>query len=26
MVPWCNGEAGAESAKAFFPDEHGEVA
>ena len=26
MVPWCTGEAGAESAKAFFLDEHGEVA
>jgi quercetin dioxygenase-like cupin family protein len=23
MVPWCTGEAGAESAKAQFPDEHG---
>jgi quercetin dioxygenase-like cupin family protein len=26
MVPWCTGEAGAESAKALFLDEHGEVA
>ena len=26
MVPWCNGEAGAESAKAHYLDEHGEVA
>jgi len=26
MVPWCTGEAGAESAKAHFLDEHGEVA
>ena len=24
MVPWCTGEAGAESAKALFLDEHGE--
>jgi quercetin dioxygenase-like cupin family protein len=23
MVPWCTGEPGAESAKAYFPDEHG---
>jgi hypothetical protein len=26
MVPWCTGEAGAESAKALFLDEHGVVA
>ena len=26
MVPWCTGEAGAESAKAHYLDEHGEVA
>jgi hypothetical protein len=26
MVSWCTGEAGAESAKALFLDEHGEVA
>jgi hypothetical protein len=26
MVPWCTGEAGAESAKALYLDEHGEVA
>ena len=26
MVPWCTGEAGAETAKAHFLDEHGEVA
>jgi hypothetical protein len=26
MVPWCTGEAGAESAKANFPDEHGAFA
>ena len=26
MVPWCTGEAGAESAKVLFLDEHGEVA
>jgi len=26
MVPWCTGEAGAESAKALFLDEHGELA
>jgi quercetin dioxygenase-like cupin family protein len=26
MVPWCAGEAGAESAKVFFLDEHGEIA
>lgn len=25
MVPWCTGEAGAESAKAHYLDEHGEV-
>ena len=25
MVPWCTGEAGAESVKAYFLDEHGEV-
>ena len=26
MVPWCTGEAGAESAKARLLDEHGVVA
>ena len=26
MVPWCTGEAGAESVKAYFLDEHGEIA
>ena len=26
MVPWCTGEGGAESAKALFLDEHGELA
>ena len=26
MVPWCTGEGGAESAKAHYLDEHGEVA
>jgi quercetin dioxygenase-like cupin family protein len=26
MVPWCTGEAGAETAKAHFPDEHGSYA
>ena len=25
MVPWCSGEAGAESGKAHYLDEHGEV-
>src|SRR5262245_9153442 len=26
MVPWCTGEAGAESAKAHYLDEHGQIA
>ena len=26
MVPWCTGKPGAESAKAHYLDEHGEIA